>query len=128
MRNLSLAFAATAFVFVATSSFAADTDAAQPTAPAAATTATTPAAPAADASATATPAAPETKTASGDDPSAIVCKRMAPETGTRLGSRTICHTNAQWDAISREAQSGLKDVQQRNAGSYVTPPGAAGSH
>ncbi|MGN6149846.1 MAG: hypothetical protein ACTHPD_15010, partial [Rhizomicrobium sp.] len=72
--------------------------------------------------------APETKTASGDDPGAIVCKRMAPETGTRLGSRTICHTNAQWDAISREAQSGLKDVQQRNAGSYVTPPGAAGSH
>jgi hypothetical protein len=123
LRNLSLAFAATAFVFVASSSFAADTDtSATPATPAAATPA--PATTTTDAAAT--PAAPSTQAASGVDPNAIVCKRLAPETGTRLGSRTQCRTNAQWDQITREAESGMRDAQQRNSGAYVHPPGVSG--
>jgi hypothetical protein len=105
LRYLSFAFATIALVFGASSSFAADTDT---------TTAQQVTVPAPDA--TAVPA----KSAMADDPNAIVCKRLAPETGTRLGSRTQCRTKAEWDAISREAQEGLRAEQQRGS---ATPGG-----
>jgi hypothetical protein len=115
LRNLSLAFTAIAFVFAVSSSFAMATDApGQATPPAPAATAAQP------------NAAAEVKTASGEDPSVIVCKRMAPETGTRLGSRSICHTNAEWEEISRQSQEAMREVQQRNATSYTPPPGVSG--
>jgi hypothetical protein len=110
LRYLSLAFAATAFVLVASSCFAADTDSAQPAVPAA----TAPAAAAPNV------AAPETKTALGEDPNAVVCKRLAPETGTRLGSRTQCRTNAEWNEITRQAQEGVRLESQRGS---ATPSG-----
>jgi hypothetical protein len=49
------------------------------------------------------------------DPKAVVCKRMAPETGTRLGSRMVCMTNAQWDEMTRQAAEEMKTAAQRGA-------------
>jgi hypothetical protein len=105
LRYLPLVFAAPAFFFVTSSSFAADTDtAAAPSAVAAAPDA----------------AAASAKQSSAEDPDAIVCKRLAPETGTRLGSRTQCRTNAQWNEITRQAQEGMRQETQRGS---ATPSG-----
>jgi hypothetical protein len=52
----------------------------------------------------------DSSTASVDD--RMVCRSMAPETGTRIGTRRVCHTQAQWDAISREDQTKTNQIQQ----------------
>lgn len=107
MRHLSLVMAATALVFAASGSFAADTSA-----PPAAMPAATAPAPAAMTATAATPA-PAVNTVPAEDPNAIVCRRLAPETGTRLGSRTQCRTNAEWNEISRQAQEGMRMEMQK---------------
>ena len=113
MRNLHIAFAAIAILALgASSSLAADTDQGatqtQQTAPAAA-------APVAQ-------VAPAATTVAAKDPKAIVCKRMAPETGTRLGSRMQCMTNAQWDEITRQSQEAIQR-QQRSGATMADSPG-----
>jgi len=65
-------------------------------------------------SATPAPAAPTT-TVAAKDPKEVVCKRMAAETGTRLGSRMQCMTNAQWDEITRQSQEMMKMAGQKGA-------------
>src|SRR5690348_2050999 len=89
---------------------------------------TTPPAPAADANNTAPAATPPagTPAATGStanttatasvDPNAEVCKRMAPETGTRIGSRMVCKTNAQWEAEMRNTQQTDRGLQNHMTG------------
>ncbi|HEY8950326.1 MAG TPA: hypothetical protein VIM56_15685 [Rhizomicrobium sp.] len=36
----------------------------------------------------------------------VICKKLAPETGSRIGPRMACLTNRQWDEAHREAQYG----------------------
>jgi hypothetical protein len=69
------------------------------TAPAAAPTAAAPAA-------SAITGAPQ-----DGDPNQIICRTMAPATGTRLGARRICQTKRQWDDIANQAQQQLMKMQ-----------------
>jgi len=71
------------------------------------TTTTTTATPAT----TAAPATTTTTTTASADPNEVVCKAMAAPTGTRLGSRRICHTNAQWDDIRRQDEQNTAQMQ-----------------
>jgi len=53
-----------------------------------------------------------TTTASNtDNGNQIVCKTMAPATGTRLGTRRICQTQKQWDAQMEQDQKALSQQQ-----------------
>lgn len=65
----------------------------------------------ADSAPTATDATQASATA---DPNKMVCKTMPPPTGTRLGSRHECHTQAEWDERMREDQKKTSQIQ--NAG------------
>jgi hypothetical protein len=53
--------------------------------------------------------------ASADDSNTIVCKRMDPTTGTRLGARQICKTNAQWAAMYREVHHDISTYQETHS-------------
>jgi hypothetical protein len=74
------------------------------------TTQTTTAQPATGATTTTT----TTTTAAADDRNEVVCKRMDPPTGTRLGSRQICKTNAQWDAMHQEVRHDVGNYQSNH--------------
>src|ERR1700679_397332 len=50
-----------------------------------------------------------------NDPKEIVCRQMEPETGTRLGARRICQTNAQWDEMTRETQENMRQILQHGS-------------
>jgi len=66
--------------------------------------------PAAPASA---PAAPTvTAAAPTDDPNEMICKTMAPTTGTRLGARRECQTRHQWDMEQQQAQREVQENQR----------------
>ena len=54
------------------------------------------------------------------DPDRIVC-HVQDETGSRLGATKICHTAAEWSAISKEAQSAV--MQTQNASKQSGTPG-----
>lgn len=41
----------------------------------------------------------------------IVCKSLAPATGTRLGSRRVCKTQGEWDRERQQAQDTLSRTQ-----------------
>ena len=45
------------------------------------------------------------------DPDKTVCRTMDPATGSRLGARRECHTQAQWDAMTRQNQQELNKAQ-----------------
>lgn len=114
MRSFQIVLAAVATIALGAScAFAADTAAvatppqAQQSAPA------QPANPAVQPPAA--PAATDSKAVAATDPNAIVCKRLAPETGTRLGSRTQCMTNAKWDEITRQSQASMRDISKAGA-------------
>lgn len=54
----------------------------------------------------------------------VVCRRMAPPTGTRLGARNICKTQADWDAFE---EANRREVQrQQDASHWAACPGAGG--
>jgi hypothetical protein len=44
----------------------------------------------------------------------MICKTMAPTTGTRLGARRICQTRHEWDLQQQEAQRELEKNQQNS--------------
>lgn len=48
------------------------------------------------------------------DKSAIICRTLPPETGTRMGARRICHTEAEWEAQSRDGQDATRTLQQKS--------------
>lgn len=45
------------------------------------------------------------------DPHQIICKQGQPPVGSRLGGSSICHTRAQWNQISWDAQKHLHKMQ-----------------
>jgi hypothetical protein len=49
----------------------------------------------------------------------IICKTMAPATGTRLGARRACQTKHEWDLQQQEAQRELE--HQQNGASAGVP-------
>ena len=54
----------------------------------------------------------------------IVCKKMPPPTGTRLGGRNICLTRAQWQNAEQRSQDTIRNVQDR--GGMDSPAAAHG--
>lgn len=127
LRHFGFAFVtAAAFALAAQASFAATVDASAPQATATPAPPSTVAAAPTPVSTTPASVSATSAPASGiaaTDPNAIVCKRLAPETGTRLGSRTQCRTNAQWDEITRDAQQGVRAQQQRSGATFADKPG-----
>ena len=67
---------------------------------------------------TASPAA--AGSATNSDADEVVCKSMAPATGTRLGSRRICQTQREWQA--QEAASRDMIQHEQNRGSLFSTP------
>jgi hypothetical protein len=54
---------------------------------------------------------PAAQAAPQSDPNQIICKTMAPPTGTRLGARRICQTQKQWDDQEALARQQLMQMQ-----------------
>jgi len=73
--------------------------------------ATAPAATAAPAA----PAAPAATDSNGVNLDEVVCRQMAPTTGSRLGGRRECHTVRQWNQQQIDSQNTL--LHQQRAGS-----------
>lgn len=46
--------------------------------------------------------------------SEIVCRRVPPPTGTRIGPRRICKTQHQWDLIEEESRNMIEDIGNRS--------------
>jgi len=69
--------------------------------------------------ATALPAAAQTQAPTqaaptkNTDPSRIICEKQQ-ETGSRLNSKKICMTAAQWEEQRRRDRESLQDAQQRS--------------
>jgi hypothetical protein len=55
------------------------------------------------------------------DPNEIVCRSMAPPTGTRLGTRRVCQTRHEWEMQYQETQRELQ--RQLNQGMGPQPGG-----
>ena len=66
---------------------------------------------------TASPAAAPTSA----DPDRVVCHSLPPPTGSRLGSRSVCHTQREWDQIRQHDAEVLNSMQMK--GMETTPPG-----
>lgn len=47
----------------------------------------------------------------------IVCRRMPPPAGTRIGARNICRTQAEWDLLQ---QQNREEVQRQQDASHYT--------
>jgi len=41
----------------------------------------------------------------------VICRKLEPKTGSRVGARETCMTEAQWAEIEKSAQAYVKDVQ-----------------
>ncbi len=52
-----------------------------------------------------------TRTKSAKDPNAKICERIA-ETGSRLASKKVCMTAAQWDAQRNDHRNDVQRAQQ----------------
>lgn len=44
----------------------------------------------------------------------IICRREPAPTGSRIGSRRICRTEHQWNAIEAESRNMLEDIGNRS--------------
>lgn len=44
----------------------------------------------------------------------IICRRQPAPTGSRIGGRNICKTQAQWDRINRESRDLVEEAQNRS--------------
>lgn len=62
-----------------------------------------------------TATAPAANSSTSDPADEIVCKSMAPPTGSRLGSRRICQTGRQWQAQEQAARDLITREQNRGA-------------
>ncbi len=40
-----------------------------------------------------------------------VCRKLEAKTGSRVGTRDVCMTQAQWDSVEKAAKDFTKDVQ-----------------
>ena len=50
------------------------------------------------------------------DPNKIVCRNIS-ESGSRLKTKRVCHTNAQWTEIRREAKEKIDQIQNNRPAS-----------
>ena len=50
------------------------------------------------------------------DPNKVVCRNIS-ESGSRLKSKRVCHTNAQWAEIRREAKEQIDQIQNNRPAS-----------
>jgi hypothetical protein len=74
-------------------------------------------------STTTTAANPPDMASAGTDRSnwnEIICKTMAPETGTRLGARRVCQTRHEWDMQMQESQ---RELEHQQSGASAGVPG-----
>lgn len=55
-------------------------------------------------------AAPESVNAVSE----VICRRIAPPTGSRIGPRNICKTQHEWDLINRESRTVVEEAQYRS--------------
>jgi hypothetical protein len=55
------------------------------------------------------------------DPDRVVCHSLPAPTGTRLGGRSECHTQRQWDQMRQEEQQTINSIQLK--GMTTRPPG-----
>jgi hypothetical protein len=78
--------------------------------------------PASTTTTTATPPDTASAGATPDDPNEIICKTMAPTTGTRIGARRECATRHQWDQQYQETQR-LLQLQSSHGQGGVSPGG-----
>jgi hypothetical protein len=69
------------------------------------------------------PAAATQTSDSDNDPNAIVCKSMAPATGSRLGGRRVCQTRKEWDDFQKQNQQTTRDFQGIGMSQSATPGG-----
>lgn len=53
----------------------------------------------------------------------IVCRRYPPPTGSRIGARRICRTQAQWTRIDNEMRVAIERAQINRC---ATPPCSSG--
>jgi hypothetical protein len=47
----------------------------------------------------------------GSDPNHLICKTLAPITGTRIGERQVCRTQRQWDDDADLAKQQIQTYQ-----------------
>ena len=60
------------------------------------------------------PSAPAlTQATAPHDAGKIVCRHLAPPTGTRLGTRRVCRTQKEWDDIQQQQQDETSKLQIR---------------
>ncbi len=59
-------------------------------------------------------------TAPTGDGDKIVCKAMAPDTGTRIGGRRVCQRASAWEQQATDARQQLQ-AQQARGGHYGGP-------
>ena len=50
---------------------------------------------------------PKTDASGPAHASEVVCKKMPPPIGTRIGARQICRTQAEWDYIQTQEQEAI---------------------
>ena len=65
------------------------------------------------------PAPAATDAAKTSDLDKMVCRTMAPATGTRIGARRECRTQREWDDIRQQSQ---KITSQMEGSSHTTNP------
>jgi hypothetical protein len=63
-----------------------------------------------------------TQDQSRKDDDVVVCKKMDPPTGSRMGAKKVCHTAAEWRAISDTARDVTNEIQR--TGGAENPPGS----
>jgi len=67
------------------------------------------------------PAPPaETQTASEEEQK-VVCKKMDPPLGSRMGGKKVCHTVADWRRINETAKDTVNEIQNSDTRG---PPGS----
>ena len=56
------------------------------------------------------------KSKARSDPNKVVCRNVS-ESGSRLKTKRVCHTNAQWAEIRREAKEQIDHIQNNRPAS-----------
>ncbi len=57
------------------------------------------------------PATTATLSNQASDLDEVICKKLAPPTGTRLGGRTVCDTKRHWQQLQQESKEELTRMQ-----------------
>lgn len=76
-------------------------------------------------SAAAQPAAPDVESATVTE-NRILCVHQDAPTGSRLGAKKVCHTNAEWRTIHANADQDMRTLQDRSDNSAIGAALAAG--